>query len=523
MKRNFANAVIGSIKPAPRQILRYFLAIFLTAVLLVSGLLYGYWVLMRDAEERVLLEGCQHWSEMYQAVANSALRDVVTDLILLANDNRMVSFIERPGDPINKGLVARFLNLAATKGRYDQVRIISAKGPELLRVDYNNGLPEVVPPARLQDKSGRYYLTDALALDPGQLYVSPLDLNVEHGKIEMPLKPMLRIATPLLNSRGEKAAILILNFLAEELFRSLRAANKGHAGSLYLLDGEGFTLMGPNPDELWGFMMPEHRPRSFNLLHADAWQRIKGRRRGQFENSEGYYTFNVAHLPEVPVFYIQGSGDENENAAPSWEQLPQWSLVQFISHGDFNLGIASLLQGLTTLFSLMVLGLLPLSWWIARMVVARRLSNAALEGKNAEFLAMFQAIPDAVAVVGFDGKITMVNDSFSDLFGFSLGEARKISYGELFAEQREVWRASNPARRQPQEARQSPQEMRCRKKGGQLFWAELAGVGVNAPSGGELGFLAIIRDVTERRQFQQTLMESETRFRTLVADRKSVV
>ena len=40
-------------------------------------------------------------------------------------------------------------------------------------------------------------VTDAFRLEPGEIFISPLDLNIEQQKIELPYKPMIRLAMPV--------------------------------------------------------------------------------------------------------------------------------------------------------------------------------------------------------------------------------------------------------------------------------------------------------------------------------------
>lgn len=185
--------------------------------------------------------------------------------------------MKEPWGSSRQGLTDRFLNLTLAKRRYDQARVLAAQGQELLRIDYKNGQAEVVACEDLHNKSGRYYLVDALAMAPGQIYISPLDLNVEHKQVEVPHKPMLRVATPLVDDEGRKTSVVILNYLAEKLFDVLRAAAKGHPGKFYVLNSDGFSLMGPDPGELWGFILPENRKQSFNALHAETWLAMRDR------------------------------------------------------------------------------------------------------------------------------------------------------------------------------------------------------------------------------------------------------
>ena len=52
--------------------------------------------------------------------------------------------------------------------------------------------------AALQNKKDRYYFQDTMTLEKGQIFISKLDLNMENGVLEQPIKPMLRLGTPVL-------------------------------------------------------------------------------------------------------------------------------------------------------------------------------------------------------------------------------------------------------------------------------------------------------------------------------------
>jgi hypothetical protein len=60
----------------------------------------------------------------------------------------------------------------------------------------------------LQDKRHRYYFAAILQLKSGELYISPLDLNVEQGRVELPFKPMLRFGVHVFDRTGRPEAWL---------------------------------------------------------------------------------------------------------------------------------------------------------------------------------------------------------------------------------------------------------------------------------------------------------------------------
>lgn len=123
-----------------------------------------------------------------------------------------------------------------------QVRYLDAAGRELVRVDRIDNAILSVPTERLQDKSDRYYFHDAMKLEAGRIYVSPLDLNIERGRVEVPERPVVRVATPVADATGGKRGMLILNLHAELFLRQVQAMAEIHGGTAYLFDQAGYYL-----------------------------------------------------------------------------------------------------------------------------------------------------------------------------------------------------------------------------------------------------------------------------------------
>jgi signal transduction histidine kinase len=100
---------------------------------------------------------------------------------------------------------------------------------------------QVVPSDRLQDKSDRYYFRDAMRLPPGSLYVSPLDLNIEFGRIEKPERPVIRLAKPVVQE-GAKAGVIIVNLHADVLLEQVQQMADARGGTAFLIDRQGAYL-----------------------------------------------------------------------------------------------------------------------------------------------------------------------------------------------------------------------------------------------------------------------------------------
>ena len=141
-----------------------------------------------------------------------------------------------------KRLERDYATLAAAYPHIYQIRVLAQDGREVVRVDKKNDRIEVVPYERLQDKSDRYYFVESIKRRPGELYVSPLDLNIEFGKVEKPERPVIRVATAIGNGTGSNDGILIINLYADFLLDQIQQMAKARSGTAYLFDRSGHYL-----------------------------------------------------------------------------------------------------------------------------------------------------------------------------------------------------------------------------------------------------------------------------------------
>ena len=218
---------------------------------------------------------------------------------MVLSEPRIHAAVNRLSGPDFDSVALDFMTLLLRNPDYLQVRWIDEQGKELLRLDREaKGNIKVVPPAELQDKSDRYYVTESLALKQGEVFVSPLDLNIEHGAIEVPYVPVLRLAMHVMKDDGKPAGIFVINLRANAVLDRL-AAFRGD-NDLVLLNQEGYWLSSPRPDEAWGFMF--NRPETFGKSFPAAWALISSSPNGHARTPNGLWTWDTifATPPDMP-------------------------------------------------------------------------------------------------------------------------------------------------------------------------------------------------------------------------------
>ena len=157
---------------------------------------------------------------------------------------------------------------------YDQIRFLDADGMEKIRVNISENGSYIVPDKDLQNKKDRYYFTEAINLKEETVYVSPLDLNMEQGKVEIPFKPMIRLSTPVYDNDGKVRGIIVLNYLADYTLLGLRELAKNSQGEIFLLNSNGYSLSSDNVENDWNFMFAEKKEQSFAGDFPGAWNAI---------------------------------------------------------------------------------------------------------------------------------------------------------------------------------------------------------------------------------------------------------
>lgn len=143
---------------------------------------------------------------------------------------------------LTKDVERDLLRLTELHPHVYQMRVIDLNGHERVRIEKKEDRLVSVHRDQLQDKSDRYYVREALQRKPGELYVSPLDLNEEFGRVELPERPVVRVASLVAGSDGAARGLIVVNLHAQVLLEPLEAMVRERTGNAFLFDRSGHYL-----------------------------------------------------------------------------------------------------------------------------------------------------------------------------------------------------------------------------------------------------------------------------------------
>ncbi|MDJ0735233.1 MAG: ATP-binding protein [Nostocaceae cyanobacterium] len=391
------------------------------SVLLLGGAYYIYQAEIKI--KRTALENNEVRNVELQTLAGTEnFKAIESDLLFIATEPNLIAKIDdnhshesgsdKPETHTN--LTRTFVSLSKYKKRYDQIRLLDLKGKEIIRVNFNNGEPQIVPDKYLQVKANRYWFRETVKLEAGEIFFSPLDLNVENGEIEQPFKPMIRFGTPVFDSQGKKWGILVFNYFGENFINNLKAENTTALGKMMLLNSQGYWLKGLKSEDEWGFMFANRQDRKFQNDFPQAWESISSQDSGQFQTKKGLFTFSTIY-PLLKIHSQNAQILSNDNG-----KNYHWKIVSYIPTQVLNSEFSIYNRQQLWLYIFLLPGMGIACWLISLSKVHRQLADVQLRDTLTDLNTIINNLGDGLLVTDTKGYITRLNPVLRQMF--DLGE-----------------------------------------------------------------------------------------------------
>ncbi len=294
------------------------ITIFTFALILGLGGLVGVLV-NRDYQKDILEQEKEDFRDELSLLAlrlEMWLETVREDTRFLANTPPVEGIVRTQGgriDPLDgssghlwrERLKTIFSVSLHTRPIYTQIRLIGVadSGREIVRVNQHDGQVFVVPEEELQQKSHRPYMGATLRSAPGQIYLSKLDLNREHGQLDIPHMPVLRAATTIYDGE-EVFGILIINVNFNTVLNTLTQESLP-GRTLYVTNTQNDFLLHPDRGRTFGFDLGRrHR------IHEELYPELASLPESVMEKTfvrETNSTTEIIHFNKVP---LDGDGGE---------------------------------------------------------------------------------------------------------------------------------------------------------------------------------------------------------------------
>lgn len=470
------------------KVIQYFLLIWIPLTLLTIAvtalLIHNQRLGLREnaaIEQKAQLDAAR-------SQLTSRLSGIQADILYLAGQ---ISLLDS-----RQQIASTFETFQRFHPHYYQIRLLDETGREQIRNEMLDGEPRQLPAPHLQDKGHRYYVQIGLQQPIGSVYLSRFDLNIEHGEVQRPFQPTIRVATPIGDDTGQVTGLLVINYHGQRILEALAELDQPNGATLWLVNSNGYWLKADDPELSWGFLLPERSNANLSQRNVTLWSQMIR------PDSEGSATI------EGSMYRFTSVDFDPQNGITLSDSLGRLHLVSQLSNAQIYMTNATVRRFFWQAASFIVLLFALLSLLLARSIAQRRASESSLVSSESLFRAMIEAAPDAIIITDSQGSITLLNEQAEIMFDYSqqelLGQKVEVLIPTAAAERHVQHREGYVREAQPRPMGMGLSLSAQRKDGSQLP-VEISLSPIHSPAG-QLVFCAI-RDATERRAAERKIRQ----------------
>ena len=492
---------------------------FLVACLGVTAIIWpGYSGYLDSRRERHVADHVAHLDLMVQQLGQESYQAGVIVKLLSNFPLSLQALTPGPGQQqAIADLAGQFSRFAHSFPMFSQLRVIDSTGQEIVRVNHSQGNVINVPRENLQNKADRDYFRITSQLNGYEIYVSAIDLNQENGKLEDPLNPTQRFATPVLNGQGQFVGMVVGNLDVKAMLDRARwhVMDSDVASIEFsILNRHGYWITANNPDLAWGWQRghPEH-----NLAHINPkfWALLNAQDHAVIEAENGVYVSASAYpmrlFDQANILAVSNASSEDGIAPTRKNDAIEWKTLLYVPDSTWLSGTLLHERWVQGAAVLLTLFLAFASWLLARQHAWRRLVRD-LEQRHTQALAdLYENAPCCYQSVNTDGMLVRMNQTGLDWLGYQRHEViNRLHYSQVL--QPDPNHSNDTDSRShldriKQEGELQDHPMLMRRKDGSLFPVSLSSKALKDENGNFLMTRTTIADMTERYRLEEKLRE----------------
>lgn len=426
-----------------------------------------------------------------------------------------------------------FIPVVENKDYYYQVRYINEGGMEMARVDLDEESGRGITASMLQYKGDREYFIEAMKFEEGEIYISPLDLNQEFGKVEVPYKPVIRIATPVIDASGNKRGIVIVNIFGKYIIDRLNRPVFFYkfSPSFILVNQDGYFLLNPlEPDTEFGFDL------GFDITAYDRFPWLmEGLNETESVLAENPDTGQIGSVDKInytadnpDLYWYLITVFPLESVFAEANQLREVSLLiglaSVILIIIFSVGYGNLfttpIQKITDMTDRIAHGDLntridiPNQDELGRLAASFNQMAASIDEAQKQLAGILATANEGIITLDGDMRIMVFNQAAEKILGYSFEEVVGETIDRLIPDRskkihkEDMAKFANWQGKSPREMGISREITGIRKDGREIpLEASISRLDVN----GKLFYTVIFRDITERKQEEWELLETHNK------------
>jgi PAS domain S-box-containing protein len=502
-----------------------FLVFYIPIILISYFGITQYFNTITEHEAHIALNSELDELSIKKVILSDFYTTLVEDINLLTWEYSHMDYMGTPN--LLQTQVDFFKHFSSIQKSYDQVRYLDTLGNEKIRVDFEeNSQGQFIEQQYLQNKNRRYYFQKAIKLLPGEIYFSDIDLNIENNHIEVPYKPVIRVAKKSYDKNGKCKGVIITNHFINNLTDKLSTYDENIHSSFELVNQEGYWLMSSDSASTFGHLKPGADTLNLRRMRMPLWEKIQNNKKGICRSKHYSYVF----LKFTPQDDIDSKFSNNL----VFNKKEEFVLISKIKNQDlsknalYNSRVKWLsFLVLSILFALIIIGIQFTIDQLAQKNSTLKKSESALSIlkdklentlelklnelaiNERKFYTLVNHAGIGVALIGLDGKPEFANHTLCNILGYSLPELSQKTFQELSYPQ-DIEKDDHLYNKLiRKEIDNYCIEKRYIRKDGNIIWGDLSVSSMLSDENEIINIIATVSDITEKKHHEERLFDNK--------------